>query len=128
MVEIFIKTSIMNICSRKVIVPECTIFKCVAQRGNIFSKAKLRKSVMRAQARKTTESSIGDKFRFKMQSGRLQCAILSRGRTDSVPLPSFILGMGCRDLLLSLCRSRRGPVTASKMTWKTEGDEISASS
>ena len=51
-----------------------------------------------------------------------KCVILSRGRTDPVPLPSFILCMGCRDLLLSLCRSvaRRGPATESEMAWKTE--------
>ena len=120
MVEIFIKTSIMNICARKVVCTECTRFKCVSQSGNIFSKAKLRKAVLRTPAGQTTESSIGDKFRFKLQSGRPQCVILSRGRTDPVPLPSFILCMGCRDLLLSLCRSvaRRGPATASEMAWE----------
>ena len=122
MVEIFIKTSIMNICARKVAFTECTRFKCVSQSGNIFSKAKLRKVVLRTPAGQTTESSIGDKFRFKLQLGRPQCVILSRGRTDPVPLPSFILCMGCRDLLLSLCRlvARRGPGTASEMAWKTE--------
>ena len=122
MVEIFIKTSIMNICARKVVCTECTRFKCVSQSGNIFSKAKLRKVVLRTPAGQTTESSIGDKFRFKLQSGRSQCGILSRGRTDPVTLLSFILCMGCRDPLLSLCRSvvGRGPATASEMSWKTE--------
>ena len=101
MVENFIKTSIMNICPRKVVCTECTRFKCVSQSGNIFSKAKLRKVVLRTPAGQTTESSISDKFRFKLQSGRPHCIIHSRGRTDTVPLPSFILCMGCRDLLLS---------------------------
>ena len=118
MVEIFIKTSIMNICARKVVCTECTRFKCVSQSGNIFSKAKLRKVVLRTPAGQTTESSIGDKFRFKMQLGRPQCVILSRGRTDPVPLPSFILCMGCRDLLLSLCRSSCQAGTADcKRKW-----------
>ena len=122
MVEIFIKTSTLNICARKVVCTECTRLKCVAQSGNIFSKAKLRKVVLRTPAGQTTESSIGDKFRFKLQLGRPQCVILSRGRTDPVPLPSFILCMGCRDLLLSLCWSvaRRGSATAIEMAWKTE--------
>ena len=84
MVEMFIKTSIMNICAREVTFTKCTRFKCVAQRGNISSKAKLRKSVTRTPAGQTTESSIGDEFRFKLQSGRPQCVILSReGQTRS---------------------------------------------
>ena len=90
MVEIFIETSILNICARKVVCTECTRLQCVAQSGNIFSKAKLRKVVLRTPAGQTTESSIGDKFRLKLQSGRSQCGIFSRGRTDPVPLPSFI--------------------------------------